>query len=177
VARAGLAGRVTVLLEDYRDLTGRYDKVVSVEMIEAIGAEQYPAFFDRCAARLAPGGRLAVQAITIADQQYERARREVDFIKRHVFPGGCIPSVTALVGAATAASDLRLRHLEDLTPHYARTLAAWRENLAARREAVARITTERFRRLWDFYLCYCEGGFAERYVGVVQLVFDRPRDG
>jgi cyclopropane-fatty-acyl-phospholipid synthase len=177
VAQAGLAGRVTVLHEDYRDLTGRYDKVVSVEMIEAIGAEQYPTFFDRCAARLAPGGRLAVQAITIADQQYERARHEVDFIKRHVFPGGCIPSVTALVGAATTASDLRLRHLEDLTPHYVRTLAAWRENLAARREAVARITTERFRRLWDFYLCYCEGGFAERYVGLVQLVFDRPQDG
>jgi cyclopropane-fatty-acyl-phospholipid synthase len=177
VARAGLAGRVTVLLEDYRDLTGRYDKVVSVEMIEAIGAEQYPTFFDRCAARLAPGGRLAVQAITIADQEYERARREVDFIKRHVFPGGCIPSVTGLLDAATAASDLRLRHLEDLTPHYVRTLAAWRDNLAARREAVERITTERFRRLWDFYLCYCEGGFAERYVGLVQLVFDRPEEG
>jgi cyclopropane-fatty-acyl-phospholipid synthase len=177
VARAGLAGRVTVLLEDYRDLTGRYDKVVSVEMIEAIGAEQYPVFFERCAARLAPGGKLAVQAITIADQEYQRARRQVDFIKRHVFPGGCIPSVTALVGAATEASDLRLRHLEDYTPHYARTLAAWRDNLALRREAVARITTERFRRLWDFYLCYCEGGFKERYVGLVQLVFDRPEGG
>jgi cyclopropane-fatty-acyl-phospholipid synthase len=177
VARAGLAGRVTVLLEDYRDLTGRYDKVVSVEMIEAIGAGQYPTFFDRCAARLVPGGRLAVQAITIADQHYERARRQVDFIKRHVFPGGCIPSVTALVDAATTASDLRLRHLEDLTPHYARTLAAWRDNLAARQEAVAKLTTERFRRLWDFYLCYCEGGFAERYVGLVQMVFDRPEGG
>jgi cyclopropane-fatty-acyl-phospholipid synthase len=85
--------------------------------------------------------------------------------------------VTALLGAATAASDLRLRHLEDLTPHYARTLAAWRDNLSAQREAVARITTERFRRLWHFYLCYCEGGFAERYVGLVQLVFDRPEGG
>jgi cyclopropane-fatty-acyl-phospholipid synthase len=177
VARAGLAGRVTVLLEDYRDLTGQYDKVVSVEMIEAIGAGQYPTFFDRCAARLVPGGRLAVQAITISDQHYERARRQVDFIKRHVFPGGCIPSVTALVDAATTASDLRLRHLEDLTPHYARTLVAWRDNLAARQEAVAKLTTERFRRLWDFYLCYCEGGFAERYVGLVQMVFDRPEGG
>jgi cyclopropane-fatty-acyl-phospholipid synthase len=174
VAQAGLAGRVTVLLEDYRDLAGRYDKAVSVEMIEAIGSEQYPAYFARCAELVQPGGRLAVQTITIADQQYERARREVDFIKRHVFPGGCIPSVTALLAAATTASDLRLRHLEDFTPHYARTLAAWRDNLAARREEVARITTERFRRLWDFYLCYCEGGFAERYVGLVQLVFDRP---
>jgi len=177
VARAGLAGRVTVLLEDYRDLTGRFDKLVSVEMIEAIGAEQYPTFFRRCAELLAPGGKLALQAITIADQQYERARREVDFIKRHVFPGSCITSVTALLDAATAASDLRLRRLDDYTPHYARTLAAWRANLAERAEAVGRLTDERFRRLWHFYLCLCEGGFAERYIGVVQMVMDRPAGG
>jgi cyclopropane-fatty-acyl-phospholipid synthase len=177
VARAGLAGRVTVLLEDYRDLTGRFDKVVSVEMIEAIGAEQYRTFFRRCGELLAPGGRLALQAITIADQHYQRARRELDFIKRHVFPGSCIASVTALLEAATAASDLRLRQLDDYTPHYARTLAAWRANLAERSEAVARLTDERFRRLWNCYLCYCEGGFAERYIGVVQMVMDRPRSG
>jgi len=177
IARAGLSDRITVLLEDYRDLRGRYDKLVSVEMIEAIGTEQYPGFFARCAALLAPGGRLALQAITIADQQYERARRELDFIKRHVFPGGAIPSVTALVSAATAASDLRLRQLDDYTPHYARTLAAWRANLEAHREAVERITEARFRRLWHFYLCYCEGGFEERACGVVQMLFDRPGEG
>jgi cyclopropane-fatty-acyl-phospholipid synthase len=174
VARAGLADRVEVRLEDYRDLGGRFDKLVSIEMIEAIGAPQFPTFFEHCAARLAPGGRLALQAITIADAHFERARREVDFIKRHVFPGSCLTSVTALLAAATRASDLRLRHLEDFSAHYARTLAAWRGNLASRREAVGRITTARFRRLWDFYLCYCEGGFAERYVGVVQMVLDRP---
>jgi cyclopropane-fatty-acyl-phospholipid synthase len=177
VARAGLADRVTVLLEDYRDLSGRYDKAVSVEMIEAVGSEHHRTFFERCAARLVPGGRLALQAITIADQRYEQARHEVDFIKRHIFPGGCIPSVTALVDAATAASDLRLRRLEDYTPHYARTLAAWRGNLEARKDEVRRITSGHFRRLWDFYLCYCEGAFAERYVGVVQMTFDRPGGG
>jgi len=174
IARAGLSDRVTVLHEDYRDLRGRYDKAVSVEMIEAIGADQVPAFFAKCASLLAPGGRLALQAITIADQHYEQARRELDFIKRHIFPGGNIPSVTSLVDAATGASDLRLRQLEDYTPHYARTLAAWRANLAERREAVEKITDGRFRRLWHYYLCLCEGGFTERYIGVVQMLFDRP---
>jgi cyclopropane-fatty-acyl-phospholipid synthase len=176
VARAGLQDRVTVLLSDYRDLAGRYDKVVSIEMIEAIGAEQYRTFFRKCAELLAPGGLLAVQAITIADRHFERARREVDFIKRHVFPGSCIPSTTALLAAATP-SDLRLRQLEDYGPHYARTLAAWRDNLEARRADVERLTDERFRRLWRFYLCYCEGGFRERHVGLVQLLFARGAEG
>jgi len=173
VRAAGLADRVTLLREDYRDLRGRFDKVVSCEMIEAIGAEQYRTFFAKCASLLAPGGTLVLQAITIADQHYERARREVDFIKRHIFPGSCIPSISALVGAA-AASDLQLRQLQDYGHDYARTLAAWRENLAANGAAVEQLTDERFRRLWHFYLSYCEGGFAERYIGVSQLVFVRP---
>jgi cyclopropane-fatty-acyl-phospholipid synthase len=174
VRAAGLADRVTLLRDDYRDLQGRFDKVVSCEMIEAVGAEQYETFFARCASLLAPGGALAVQAITIGDEHYERARREVDFIKRHVFPGSCIPSISALVGAAARAGGLRLRQLQDYGPDYARTLAGWRGNLAARRAAVERITDERFRRVWHFYLCYCEGGFAEGHVGVSQLVFGRP---
>jgi len=173
VRTAGLSDRVTLLREDYRDLRGRFDKLVSCEMIEAIGAEQYRTFFAKCAALLAPGGALALQAITIADQHYERARREVDFIKRHIFPGSCIPSISALVRAA-AASDLQLRQLQDHGRDYARTLAAWRENLAAKRAAVERLTEERFRRLWHYYLCYCEGGFAEGHIGVSQLVFERP---
>jgi cyclopropane-fatty-acyl-phospholipid synthase len=174
VHAAGVADRVTLLRDDYRDLQGRFDKVVSCEMIEAIGAEQYETFFARCAALVAPGGLVALQAITIADQHYERARREVDFIKRHIFPGSCIPSIAALIGAATKASDLRLRQLQDHGPDYARTLAAWRGNLAANRAAVEQRTDERFRRLWHFYLCYCEGGFAEGHIGVSQLVFARP---
>ncbi|HVP68187.1 MAG TPA: cyclopropane-fatty-acyl-phospholipid synthase family protein [Anaeromyxobacteraceae bacterium] len=174
VRQAGLADRVEVVLSDYRDLAGRYDKLVSVEMIEAVGASQYRAFFRKCASLLAPHGLAALQAITIADQHFERHRREIDFIKRHIFPGSCIPSVTALLDAATAASDFRLRELADYTPHYARTLAAWRGNLQANRARLERITDERFRRLWHFYLCYCEGGFRERYIGVAQMLFARP---
>lgn len=173
VARAGLAGRVTVLLADYRDLAGTFDHVVSVEMIEAVGAAQVPTFFEACAARLAPAGRLAVQAITMPERRYAAHCRDVDFIKRHVFPGSNIPSVASLVAGAGRAG-LDLRHLEDHAPHYARTLAAWRANLDARAVEVARLTDERFRRLWRYYLCLCEGSFAERAVGVAQLVLARP---
>jgi cyclopropane-fatty-acyl-phospholipid synthase len=174
VAEAGLANRVTVLLTDYRDLTGRYSKIVSVEMIEAVGAEYYEAFFKTAASLLAPEGLMAIQAITVADQRFEDARRAVDFIKHYVFPGSCIPSVGALLAASARASDLRVTDLEDLTPHYARTLAEWRANLARNQAAVERITTERFRRLWLLYLAYCEGGFIERHTGLVQMVFSRP---
>ncbi len=175
VAEAGLSDRVEVLLADYRDVRGTYSKLVSVEMIEAVGAEFHETFFRACAERLAPDGLFAMQAITIADRRFDRARREVDFIKRHIFPGSCIPSVTALVSAATRASDFGLVALDDVTPHYPRTLAAWRANLERNRDAVAAITSERFRRLWHFYLCYCEGGFLERAIGVVQMTFARPR--
>jgi cyclopropane-fatty-acyl-phospholipid synthase len=171
---AGLADRVTVLLTDYRDLTGRFSKLVSVEMIEAVGAEYFAEFFRACADRLEPDGVMAIQAITVADQRFEAARQAVDFIKHHVFPGSCIPSIGALLGAASGSTDLRLVDLEDFTPHYARTLATWRANLAARRDAVERLTTERFRRLWQFYLAYCEGGFEERHTGLVQMVLARP---
>jgi cyclopropane-fatty-acyl-phospholipid synthase len=175
VAAAGLADRVTVLQADYRDLTGRFDKLVSVEMLEAVGAEYYPAFFAKCGSLLADHGLMALQVITIADARYEQHVRGVDFIKRHVFPGSNIPSITALLQAATRASDLTLRRLEDIGPHYATTLAAWRANLAANAAAVAALTDERFRRLWHFYLCYCEAGFAERYLGDAQMLFARPR--
>lgn len=175
IRAAGLERRVELLFQDYRELRGRYDKVVSVEMIEAVGAQYFDTFFRRCAELLRPEGLMCLQAITIADQHYERARREVDFIRRHVFPGSCIPSVTALCRSMTAASDLRLVHLEDIGPHYARTLAAWGANLRARwADARALGLDERFLRLWEFYLCYCEGGFAERRLGDVQMLLARP---
>lgn len=175
IRAAGLEGRIELLFEDYRRLRGRYDKLVSVEMIEAVGAEFYPEFFRRSGDLLEPGGVMALQAITIADQHFERARRSVDFIQRHVFPGSCIPSVTALLSAATAASDLRLSDLEDIGPHYARTLALWRENLLERwDDARALGLTEEFLRLWEFYFCYCEGGFAERHISDVHLLFQKP---
>lgn len=175
VRAAGLEERITLLREDYRDLTGRYDKLVSVEMIEAVGHAYYGAFFRRCAELLAPEGRMALQAITLADSLYDEARRSVDFIQAHIFPGSCIPSVTALLSAATASSDLRLAHLEDIGAHYVPTLAAWRRNLHARwDEARARGFPEELLRTFEFYFCYCEGGYAEGQLGDVQMLFTRP---
>jgi cyclopropane-fatty-acyl-phospholipid synthase len=174
ISAAGLAGRVEVLQADYRDLQGEYTRLVSVEMIEAVGAEFYETFFRTCGHLVRADGLMALQAITVADQRFEEARRAVDFIKRYVFPGSCIPSIGALNSAASAASDLRLVDVEDFTPHYARTLAAWRQNLDTNATAVELLTDERFRRLWRLYLTYCEGGFAERHTGLVQLVFARP---
>ena len=173
---AGLADRITLRLDDYRDLDGRYDKLVSIEMIEAVGHQYFDAFFRRCSDLLAPDGTMLLQAITIADQQYEAARDSVDFIKRHVFPGCCIPSVAALSASVARASELRIVGLEDIGLHYATTLARWRENLFARLDRVRALGyPEPFIRLWEFYLCYCEGGFAERALGNVQMVLTKPR--
>jgi cyclopropane-fatty-acyl-phospholipid synthase len=174
VADAGLSDRVQVVHQDYRDLGGRFDKLVSVEMLEAVGADYYGTFFSKCASLLEDDGLMALQTITIADARYEQHVRGVDFIKRYVFPGSNIPSITALLQAATRNSDLTLRRLEDIGPHYATTLAAWRENLARNADAVAALTEERFRRIWHFYLCYCEAGFAERYLGDAQMLLARP---
>ena len=174
VAGAGLADRVTLLLEDYRDLRGGYDKIVSIEMIEAIGHRQFREFFRRSAGLLAPGGTMLLQAITIADRHYERTRDEVDFIKRYIFPGACIPSIGALAGAMAAASDLRILSLEDIGLHYARTLADWRARFHANLPAVRALGyPESFVRMWEFYLCYCEAGFAERQLGDVQMQLSR----
>ena len=171
IAEAGLGDRITLLLADYRELQGRYDKLVSVEMIEAVGHQYFDTFFGRCQALLAPGGTMALQAITIDDRQYAAARDSVDFIKRHVFPGCCIPSVGALTASIVRASGLRLVDLEDIGPHYATTLAAWRERLLANAGAVReRGYPEALLRLWHFYLSYCEGGFAERALGDVHML-------
>ena len=174
VRAAGLADRVTVLLQDYRDLQGTYDKLVSIEMIEAVGHQYFGEFFRRCAARLVPGGRMLLQSITIADRHYARARDEVDFIKRYVFPGCCIPAVSALAQAMAESSDLRIVQLEDIGPHYATTLARWRDNFRARIERVRALGyPESFIRMWEFYLGYCEAGFAERALGDVQMLLAR----
>ena len=174
VRAAGLADRITILLEDYRDLTGTYDKLVSIEMIEAVGHQYFGEFFRRCAERLAPSGRMLLQSITIADRHYARARDEVDFIKRYVFPGCCIPAVSALARAMTESSDLRIVHLEDIGPHYATTLAHWRANFVQGLESVRTLGyPQSFERLWEFYLCYCEAGFAERALGDVHLLLTR----
>ena len=143
-------------------------------MIEAIGHQNFGDFFRQCAARLAPGRQMLLQSITIADHLYARARDEVDFIKRYIFPGCCIPSVSALAQAMAAASDLRIVHLEDIGPHYATTLARWRDNFLANLERVRALGyPESFCRMWEFYLCYCEAGFTERALGDVQMVLMR----
>jgi cyclopropane-fatty-acyl-phospholipid synthase len=178
VRAAGLGDRITVLLEDYRDLKGTYDKLVSIEMIEAIGHEYFGEFFRRCAERLVPGGPMLLQSITIAEDHYARARDEVDFIKRYIFPGCCIPSAGALVQAMSASSDLRVVDVEDIGPHYATTLARWRENFLARRDDVRALGySAAFARMWEFYLCYCEAGFAERALGDVQMLLVRDAGG
>jgi cyclopropane-fatty-acyl-phospholipid synthase len=175
VREEGLSQKVEVLLRDYRELDGLYDKLVSIEMIEAVGHRYLDTFFDRCGRLLRPGGSMLLQSITVADQLYHRHRKDVDFIKRYIFPGSSLPSVTALLASATRASDLRLFELEDITWHYAVTLRRWRERFRENLEAVRRLGfSERFVRMWDFYLAYCEGGFAERYIGDVQMRFVKP---
>jgi cyclopropane-fatty-acyl-phospholipid synthase len=176
VAEAGLQDRVTLLLEDYRDLRGTYDKLVSIEMIEAIGAPYLDTYFAKLGALLKPEGVGLVQAITIEDHRYAQALRSVDFIKRHVFPGSFIPSVSAMLESKSRASDLALIDLEDFGLSYARTLEAWRQRFMARLPEVrAQGFDERFIRMWEFYLAYCEGGFRERTIGVAHLLLARPR--
>jgi cyclopropane-fatty-acyl-phospholipid synthase len=175
VAEAGLERQVEVRLEDYRDLTGRYDKLVSIEMIEAVGAPYLETYFGVIDRLLKPDGLALLQAITIEDQRYLAALRSVDFIKRYVFPGSFIPSVSAMLAAKTRVSELGLVALEDFGDSYARTLAAWRRRFMARLPQVrAQGFDERFIRLWEFYLAYCEGGFRERSIGVAHLLLAKP---
>lgn len=174
IREAGLDDRVSVMLEDYRKLTGTFDKLVSIEMIEAVGHHYFETYFQQCAHLLAPHGLAAIQAITIQDHLYESARREVDFIKKYIFPGSCIPSISAL-SVAAAPTDLRLVHLEDLTPHYAETLRRWRARFFDRWDRIeAQGFDEHFKRIWEFYFCYCEGGFDEAVLGSIQFLFAKP---
>ena len=166
----GLADKVTLLKNDYRDLEGKYDKLVSIEMIEAVGHEYLDTFFQKCASLLKPDGEMLLQAITIGDQRYEKAKKTVDFIKRYVFPGGFLPSLTAMTSSMTRVTELRAIAVEDIGPHYALTLRHWRERFFTRLAEVRKQGfSDEFIRMWEFYLCYCEGAFAERAIGTVQL--------
>lgn len=175
VRELGLDDRVTVLLEDYRELEGSFDKLVSIEMFEAVGHDNYGRYFEICEQRLKPGGAMLLQTITIAESHFEQALRSVDFIQRYIFPGGCLPSVSALARAAGEASALTLTHLEEMGLHYAETLRRWRQTFEARLENVRALGfNEAFLRMWRFYLSYCEGGFDERTIGTVQVCFQKP---
>ncbi|MES2821060.1 MAG: cyclopropane-fatty-acyl-phospholipid synthase family protein [Pseudomonadota bacterium] len=171
----GLQDRVTLLLEDYRDLRGQYDKLVSIEMIEAVGHRFLPDYFKRCAALLKPKGLMLLQAITIRDQRYEQAKKGVDFIQRYIFPGGALPSVNKMLEIVTRETDMNLHHMEDFGLHYARTLRLWHDNLRAAQPRLEQLGyDDYFYRLWEFYLCYCEGGFIERTIGTAQLLLAKP---
>jgi len=175
IRAAGLEGRVTLLLEDYRNLRGTYDRCVSIEMIEAVGHQYLADYFRVAKERLVPEGLFCVQAIIVPDQRFDHHKRSVDFIKRYIFPGGCLPSVHAILEACKRATDFQLVHLEDITPHYAETLSRWRERLRKNWDEIRTLGyEERFLRLWEYYLCSCQAAFAERYVSDVQLVLARP---
>jgi len=171
----GLQDQVTLLLKDYRDLTGQYDKLVSIEMIEAVGHRFLPTYFKQCAHLLKSNGLMLLQAITIREQRYEQARNSVDFIQRYIFPGGALPCVQKMLEIVSRDTDMNLLHMEDFGLHYARTLRLWRENF---RRAQGRLSElgydDYFLRLWEFYLCYCEGGFMERTIGTAQLLLAKP---
>lgn len=174
VEAAGLGDRIEVRFDDYRDLTGRYDRLVSIEMIEAVGAEYLDRFVQVCSDRLEPDGMMGLQAIVISDQLYERSRRHVDFIKRYVFPGGFLPSIAAISDRVARVSDFRIQDVHDITADYAETLRRWRANLDACPEAYASVDESgAFERLWAYYLAYCEAGFEERRIGCVQMTLTK----
>ena len=176
VREAGLEDRVTVLLQDYRELRGRYDKLVSIEMIEAVGWRDFGTLFERFSALLAPDGLMLLQAITIDDRAYEVEKASRSFMRTHIFPNGCLPSLEVIARSVARRTDMRMVHLEDLTPHYAETLRRWRGNVERESGRLAELGyDERFQRMWRMYLSYCEGGFAERRIGVVQSVLAKPR--
>lgn len=175
INRKNLKSRVEVLKKDYRDLSGKFDKLVSIEMIEAVGHEFMDTFFSTCNNLLKPDGIMALQAITIKDQRYQKHVRDVDFIKRYIFPGSCLTAVSNICEIITRSTDLRLIHMEDITTHYARTLRCWRQRFSARIDEVRKMNFhDNFIRMWEYYFCYCEGAFLERYIGDVQMILSKP---
>ena len=175
IAASGVADRIHLVMKDYRELKGKYEKLVSIEMIEAVGHHYLDAYFRKCSQLLREDGMMLLQAITIADQVFERHKRTVDFIKRYIFPGSCIPSIAAISSSIAKATDLRLFHLEDITPHYAKTLACWRRQFFDNIDGVTALGySKAFIRMWEYYFSYCEAGFAERYIGDVQMLFTKP---
>jgi len=175
IQQAGLSDRITLLKEDYRNLTGRYDKLVSIEMIEAVGHEYLGTYFEKCSSLLKEDGLMLIQVISLPEQRYAQYLKNSDFIQRYIFPGSCCPALGAMLQASRLSTDMKLVHLEDIAAHYERTLRDWRNNFD-RREAEVRALgyDDRFIRMWRYYLSYCEAGFGERYLSDYQLVFAKP---
>jgi cyclopropane-fatty-acyl-phospholipid synthase len=177
IAELGLEDKITLLFNDYRDLNGQFDKLVSIEMIEAVGEQYLDTYFEKCASLLKADGLMVLQAITIVDQRYQQYVKEVDFIKRYVFPGGSLPSVSRMTDAINRKTDLVVRQLQDIGFDYARTLKHWCDNFMQSRDKVHQLGyDDNFVRLWHFYLCYCEGGFIERATSAVHLVLSKPQN-
>jgi cyclopropane-fatty-acyl-phospholipid synthase len=176
IKEAGLANQVMLLQQDYRDLRGQFDKLVSIEMVEAVGYRFLDEYFRQCGRLLRPHGSLVLQAIVMSERGYGKYLKSVDFIQRYVFPGGCLPSLGAILASIGRTTDLRFVHAEDFAPHYAETLRRWRQSFHIRLDDVRRLGySEQFVRLWNYYLCYCEAAFEERHVGVLQIQFDKPQ--
>ncbi len=176
VRRAGLSDRVTVLMRDYRDMRGTFDKLVSIEMIEAVGWQHIGRFFARCSELLSPHGAMLLQAITIDDRAYEVEKASRSFIREYIFPGGCLPSLEVIMRNVARRTDLQAVGLEDITASYVETLRRWRHNFTGHGEELAGLGyDERFQRIWTLYLAYCEGGFAERRICDIQLLLAKPR--
>ncbi|MDG2381943.1 MAG: cyclopropane-fatty-acyl-phospholipid synthase [Pirellulaceae bacterium] len=175
VEKAGVADRVEIVCKDYRNLQGQYDRLVSIEMIEAVGHQFLPAYFQQCSRLLKNNGEMLIQAITIPDQFYDDYRKSIDFIQRYIFPGGCLPCLSAITDAVKRKTDLQLVGLDDYTPHYARTLQLWRERFLGQLDSIHALgLDDRFIRMWDYYLAYCEAGFRERMTALLQLHFAKP---
>ena len=174
VKETGLEEKVTVLMRDYRELEGEFDKLVSIEMIEAVGHKYLPAYFKTCNKLLKPGGKMLLQAITIPEQRYKQAIGQIDFIQKHIFPGGCLPSVEIILRNIGEQTQLQLRDFHDITGSYEKTLSEWRQRFVANLPKVSEQGYDNtFIRMWEFYLCYCEAGFAEKSIGTSQLLFER----
>jgi cyclopropane-fatty-acyl-phospholipid synthase len=176
IADENLEEKITIELKDYRDISGEYDKLVSIEMIEAVGNDYFDTFFACCSKLLKPTGMMLLQAITIRDNVYKSYLKEVDFIRRYIFPGACLPSLSAIMHSVSRVSDMTVFHLEDIASHYARTLRMWRNRFSSNLNEVRKLgMNERFIRMWEFYLCYCEAGFWENHLGDLQLLFVKPQ--
>ena len=176
IEASGVSDRVELLYQDYRDLSGQFDKLVSVEMIEAVGYRYYDTFFRKCSQLLKPTGTMVLQAIVMPDRRYAQYLKSVDFIQRYVFPGGCLPSMKTMLESMSRATNLRFVHAEDFCTHYARTLRHWRQRFYQHMDDVRLLGyPDRFIRMWNYYLSYCEAAFEERFLGVVQILFDKPQ--
>jgi cyclopropane-fatty-acyl-phospholipid synthase len=177
IAEAGLSDRIEVRLCDYRHVTGHYDRIVSVEMLEAVGKAYFPAFFQRCDRLLKPDGLLVLQTITIPDQHYRAYSKTTDWMRLYIFPGGLLPSLTAVTQVLAGYTSLVIKQVDSIGPHYALTLARWRERFLANREKILELGfPETFIRRWEYYFSYCQVGFAQHYIDDLQIVMTRPRN-